>query len=336
MAKYKVFLSIAMANSFVDLARKEYQIASAPDREQSLFDMQENIDRITPIGIRERIMGAVWGSVCGDVLGMPADNAINLRALDRDYGYLQDLVAPFQGTHADGGMHLGVNSNLRHLGSESAGMYPKQVLEPTRKSDIMGDTERFHNQRGVHPHRGLKGGENSLTGAISRLIVASIQEKGGFERDHFLAMFIDFMLTTPKKDCNIDALYIEFFERFSQGNKPYYSAGMGNGAAEMTSIALVHITPIIVFLIVQEDERDRLIILGDGRFAYSNLRYSSRHASPCVIANGIHDTVCLVWPCIACSLGCLLRVLQREGRASSNVALMQIRWRAIERGTQQE
>eukprot|EP00961_Rhodomonas_salina_P045079 605433-Rhodomonas_salina.1 len=100
----------------------------------------------------------------------------------------------------------------------------------------------------------------------------------------------------------------------------------------------------------QEDERDRLIILGDGRFAYSNLRYRcagparkigsgseqparvipvaaqlcqptrerrcSRHASPCVIANGIHDT--------------------REGRASSNVALMQIRWRAIERGTQQE
>jgi len=44
--------------------------------------------------VREKIMGVVWGLVCGDALGMPADNSVNIRALDRDYGYIEDFSGP--------------------------------------------------------------------------------------------------------------------------------------------------------------------------------------------------------------------------------------------------
>jgi hypothetical protein len=60
---------------------------------------------------------------------------------------------PLKATHADGGMHLGINSRLEHIGFESSNLYPSSVLEPNRKSDIMAGYERLHGQRGVHPHR---------------------------------------------------------------------------------------------------------------------------------------------------------------------------------------
>jgi hypothetical protein len=33
------------------------------------------------------------------------------------------------------------------------------------------------------------------------------------------------MLHSPDKDTYIDAVFIEFFDRYARGNKPYYSAG---------------------------------------------------------------------------------------------------------------
>ncbi len=37
--------------------------------------------------------------------------------------------------------------------------------------------------------------------------------------------YTDFMLQTPDKDMYIDAIFVEFFDRYARGNKPYYSAG---------------------------------------------------------------------------------------------------------------
>ena len=38
-----------------------------------------------------------------------------------------------------------------------------------------------------------------------------------------------------------DKYHMEYFERFALGNKPYYSAGMGLGAAEHTSRVLLQV-----------------------------------------------------------------------------------------------
>ena len=60
-------------------------------------------------------------------------------------------------------------------------------------------------------------------------------ESRSFDKDHYLAGYIEYMLSQKDKDQFIDKYHIEYFERFAVGNKPYYSAGQGKGASEATS-----------------------------------------------------------------------------------------------------
>lgn len=82
-----------------------------------------------------------------------------------------------------------------------------------------------------------------------------------------------------------------YFERYARGNKPYYSAGLGKGAGEATSAPLVQITPLVVYFIMLEEQRDRAILLGREGHAHDNLKFSVRHASPFTIEGSIHDLV---------------------------------------------
>ena len=63
----------------------------------------------------------------------------------------------------------------------------------------------------------------------------SLKESRSFDKDHYLACYIDYMVSQKDKDQFIDKYHIEYFERFAVGNKPYYSAGIGKGASEATS-----------------------------------------------------------------------------------------------------
>ena len=63
---------------------------------------------MTPVSVRERMLGALWGTLAGDALGMATDHSINCRAIDRDYGLVDKLISPLKATHADGGMYLGI------------------------------------------------------------------------------------------------------------------------------------------------------------------------------------------------------------------------------------
>ena len=55
--------------------------------------------------------------------------------------------------------------------------------------------------------------------------------------------------------------------------------------------ALLQITPLVTFFAMQEELRDRAVMLGQGEFSYSNLRYSSKHSAPMVLVNSIPDIV---------------------------------------------
>ena len=62
---------------------------------------------------------------------------------------------------------------------------------------------------------------------------------------------------------------------------------------------------------LQEELRDRAVLLGEGEYSYSNLRYSSKHSSSMVLENSISDIVyqyvnLFVCVCLrACARACL-------------------------------
>ena len=56
--------------------------------------------------------------------------------------------------------------------------------------------------------------------------------------------------------------FFRFFERYSHGNKPYYSAGLTSGALEHASNGLIQITPIIVLLAVEQGRRSEGVLSG--------------------------------------------------------------------------
>ena len=220
---------------------------------------KEAIEKISPIGQRERLLGALWGTFVGDSLGLATDGSINLRAMHRDYGYIQEVLGPFTGTQADGGMHLASHSHLAFIGQEPTLYHEYRVREKNRKSDIEGGKDAFYGQPGVHMHMCLSKGSSTLTCKLSKLIIENILESGTFKRDRFLESYRDFMLSTPDKDTFIDPYHVEFFERYARGNKLYYSAGMGKAAAEATSTALVQILPLIVFLLPQVSSFEEIL-----------------------------------------------------------------------------
>jgi hypothetical protein len=57
-------------------AKDEYKIAGAPDRDKLLLEYKARIDKMTPVSVRERMLGALWGTVAGDALGMVTDGSV--------------------------------------------------------------------------------------------------------------------------------------------------------------------------------------------------------------------------------------------------------------------
>ena len=69
-----------------------------------------------------------------------------------------------------------------HIGSQASILYPATVLEPARKSDIMFGVDRFHKQRGVHPHRNLRAGRNTLNADIAKILARSLVKSRNFDK----------------------------------------------------------------------------------------------------------------------------------------------------------
>ena len=41
-----------------------------------LLEFKARIDKMTPVSVRERMLGALWGTVAGDALGMVTDGSV--------------------------------------------------------------------------------------------------------------------------------------------------------------------------------------------------------------------------------------------------------------------
>ena len=226
-----------------------FGLAEAVDREGVLMACRSRVEAREPGEKRQRLLGALWGTMVGDSLGMPSDGSINLKAHRRDYGRIEDLTAPHCGSHADGGLHLSLHSHLEHIGREPTMFHLQSPLEEGSKLDFLCGTQRYYGHAGVHPHVTLSAGHSTLTAQVAKLLLCSLGERATWDRDDVLQRYLAYMLHRPDKDVWIDPHHFEFFDRLARGNKPYFSAGIGKAASEATTTALVQLVPLIVFLL---------------------------------------------------------------------------------------
>jgi ADP-ribosyl-[dinitrogen reductase] hydrolase len=149
---------------------------------------------------RSRCRAALLGVMIGDALAMPVHWYYDREALARDYGHVEDYLAP-HGHHPDSWMDRYGNAPLE------TGI------------DIFHDQAPYWGQSGVHYHRNLHPGENTLNVRLLVLLMQSLIDNGGYVPDDYLQRLVRFM-TTPgtHNDTYIDAYLRAFFGKYARGH----------------------------------------------------------------------------------------------------------------------
>lgn len=150
----------------------------------------------------DRKQGCLLGAFFGDALAMPVHWYYDRAALVRDYGRVVDLVAP-KNPHADSILW---RSNYAALNA---------------KGEILHDQAKYWGQSGVHYHQFLRAGKNTLNMQLALELLASLRERGGYDRDDYTRRYIDFMTTPGKhRDTYVEECHRNFFTKYARGKKP--------------------------------------------------------------------------------------------------------------------
>eukprot|EP00276_Gloeochaete_wittrockiana_P009430 CAMPEP_0184660274 /NCGR_PEP_ID=MMETSP0308-20130426/33250_1 /TAXON_ID=38269 /ORGANISM="Gloeochaete witrockiana, Strain SAG 46.84" /LENGTH=410 /DNA_ID=CAMNT_0027100741 /DNA_START=40 /DNA_END=1272 /DNA_ORIENTATION=- len=177
---------------------------------------------------QDRIMGAFWGLFIGDALAMPAHWYYDTSALRRDFGTIRDYVNPSQ-------------------------YHPDSILWRSRidginsKGDFLGDQRQYYGQRGVHYHKVLKKGQNTLNLQVAKVLMRCIADQKAYDSDVFLNQYVKYMLNTPNKDTYAEVYHREFFANYSK-DKPLRQCAGEEGHDTASIGGLVSITPLALFL----------------------------------------------------------------------------------------
>jgi len=156
---------------------------------------------------RERIAGALFGMYIGDALAMPVHWYYDRAALARDYGRVSDYLTP-RHPHAD--------SQMGEFGAAPA----------ATGIDIFHDQARYWGRPGVHYHRQLQAGENTLNVRLVGLLIDSLARHGAYRPEDYIQRLEAFM-TTPgtHNDTYIDSYLRAFFARRAAG-RPLSDCGV--------------------------------------------------------------------------------------------------------------
>ncbi len=157
---------------------------------------------IAGLSLGERRRGLLAGSFIGDALAMPVHWYYDQEALAREYGEVDDYLSP----------------KHPHSGS----ILWRSHYEPLNaKGDILHEQAKYWGQRGVHYHQFLKAGENTLNLKLNRLLWASLEANGGWDRDDFVKRYIEFMLDPEShRDTYLEEYHRNFFHSYARGKDP--------------------------------------------------------------------------------------------------------------------
>jgi ADP-ribosyl-[dinitrogen reductase] hydrolase len=181
--------------------------------------------------VSDRVKGALWGGWIGDALAMPVHWYYNRQALRRDYGWVTDFVDPKE-PHPD------------------SILWRSRWEAPRQDLDILGDDRRFWGERGVHYHRNLRAGENTLTIRIAEQSWRSLVACGGFDEEDFLRRYIALLLDPAgHRDTYIEECHRGFFTNLGRGRKAAKCA-----IEEKHVSGLAMILPVALFYAGQAEE----------------------------------------------------------------------------------
>ena len=181
--------------------------------------------------IHTKAYDTLLGLCIGDALAMPVHWYYNRQALNRDYGWVTDYMAPCN-PHPD------------------SILWRSSYQAPNASGEILHDQARYWGQKGIHYHQFLKAGENTLNVKICRLLIESINQSGTYDADDFLKRYVAYM-TTPNnhRDTYIEECHRHFFANYARGLPPRKC-----GVAEKHIGGLIGIVPIVVYYFNQPDK----------------------------------------------------------------------------------
>ena len=181
--------------------------------------------------IYNNICDTLYGLYIGDALAMPVHWYYNRQALQRDYGWVTDYMAP-RNPHPD------------------SILWRSSYNAPHADTDILHDQARYWGRKGIHYHQFLEAGENTLNVKICQLLIESINATGDYDADEFLKKYIAFMTTPGRhRDTYIEECHRNFFANYARGIPPRQC-----GVAEKHIGGLVGIVPIVAYYFNRPDK----------------------------------------------------------------------------------
>jgi ADP-ribosylglycohydrolase len=145
---------------------------------------------------------AMLGALVADALAMPVHWYYDTAALKRDYGALNEYLAP-KNPHPD------------------SILWRSRYTARNQRGDILRDQAKYWGQRGVHYHQFLKAGENTINYQLATELYRSVVQQGGYDPDAWAERYVACMLADGwHRDTYLEEYHRAFFDNYARGQKP--------------------------------------------------------------------------------------------------------------------
>ena len=155
-----------------------------------------------PAWLETPAVRAFAGALVADALAMPVHWYYDRAALDRDYGPVTGYLAPRD-------------------------HHPDSILWRSRydctapEGEILHDRRRFWGQAGVHYHRGLEAGENTLNALLALELAGLVRRNRHWAAERWLEHYVAFMRRPDShRDTYVEEYHRDFFTNLAAGRKP--------------------------------------------------------------------------------------------------------------------
>jgi ADP-ribosylglycohydrolase len=172
----------------------------------------------------------------GDALSMPVHWYYDPSLIVRDFGKIVDFQAPKE-------RHPGSIMALSNTGGAGRG---------GQEGSIIGDVinhgkKQYWGKQGVHYHRGMAAGENTLNAVVARLALRTVVAEGAFSPPSFLRDYVTFMRTPGShNDTYAETYHRMFFKNLVAGRKPEACADDdGHNVASMGGFVLLPVPALL-------------------------------------------------------------------------------------------